>query len=223
MIDTQTIWIAVHVLLLVYWLGADVGVFVSSLQIIKPENSLETRATIVKIIGFVNWFPNVASILMLPVGLMLATGRGLFLIEGPWLALPWTIAGIWLLISVGATTQRGTPIGKTYATIDQWIRYALIAVLVVSAVVSFAGDGPFRSNWLALKVMLFAYVLACGLGLRFTFAALGPAFARLMAEGSSPEIEAAIKRPVMRVKPWVLGLWAGLVAMALIGIAQPPI
>jgi len=42
-----------------------------------------------------------------------------------------------------------------------------------------------------------------------------------MAEGSTPETEAALRVPVLRVKPWVLALWAGLVVMALLGIAQP--
>ena len=44
MLDAQTLWIMVHVVLLVYWLGADISVFYSSFQLIKTENSPETRA-----------------------------------------------------------------------------------------------------------------------------------------------------------------------------------
>jgi len=221
MVDAQTLWIMVHVVLLVYWLGADISVFYSSLQIIKPENSPETRAAIVRVLSFVNFFPSVASILMLPVGLTLAAGKGLSPIEGGWLVLVWGLAAIWLLISVGAASQRGTALGKSYSNIDLWIRIVLIAILTIAAIASFANGAPFASNWLALKVLLFAYVLVCGLGIRFTFANFGVAFGRFMAEGSTPETEAALRVPVIRVKPWVLSLWAGLVVMSLLGIAQP--
>ena len=189
----------------------------------NPENSVETRIAVAKVRNFVNWFPNITSILMLPVGLMLAAGRGISPIEGSWLVLPWILSGTWLLILVGTITQRGTSIGKIYGNLDYLIRYVLIAVLIFSALLSFFGEGPFGSNWLALKILIYAYVLICSLGIRFTAAASGPAFGRLITEGSTPEIEEAIKKPAKRVKPWVLGLWAGLLAMALLGIAQPSI
>jgi hypothetical protein len=219
--DPQALWIMAHVVLLVYWLGADISVFYCSLQIIKKDNAPETRAVIAKVLGFVNAFPGIASILMLPVGLMLAAGKGLSPIADGWLVLVWALAGVWLLISVSAASQRGTPLGKTYATIDLWIRYALIAILTIAALWSFTAGAPFTTHWLALKVLLYAFVLVCGLGIRFTFAGFGPAFGRFMAQGSTPETEAALRVPVLRVKPWVLALWAGLVAMALLGIAQP--
>ena len=221
MIDSQTLWIMLHVVLLVYWLGADISVFYSSLQIIKTENSRETRAAISKVLGFVNAFPGIVSILMLPVGFMLASGKGLSPITGSWLVLVWGLSGVWLVISVSAGSQRGTPLGKTYSNIDLWIRIVLIAFLSIAAIASFISGSPFTSNWLALKVLLFAFVLGCGLGIRFTFAHFGPAFGRFMMEGSNPETEAALRTPVLRVKPWVFALWAGLIAMSLLGIAQP--
>ena len=221
MIDSQTLWVMLHVFLLVYWLGADVSVFYSSLQIIKTENSRESRAAIAKVLGFVNVFPGIASILMLPVGLMLASGKGLSPITGSGLVLVWGLSGVWLLISVSAASQRGTPLGRTYSNVDLWIRIVLIVVLSIAAIASFIGGSPFTSNWLALKVLLFAFVLVCGLGIRFTFAHFGPAFGRFMAEGPTPETEAALRVPVLRVKPWVLALWAGLIAMSLLGVAQP--
>ncbi len=73
--DSQAVWIFLHVVLLVYWLGADIGVFYSSLQVVKAEHPPETRAAIVKVLTFVNYFPAAASILMLPVGLQLAAGK----------------------------------------------------------------------------------------------------------------------------------------------------
>ncbi len=219
--DSQAVWIFLHVALLVYWLGADIGVFYSSLQVIKPEHPPETRAAIVKVLTFVNYFPATASILMLPVGLQLAAGVDASPVTGAWLVLVWLGALAWLAITHSSAKRRGTPVGQQLANLDLAIRVVLILVLGAAALVSLAGDDPFKANWLALKVLLYAYILICGLGIRFSFASFGPAFRRLMSEGSTPETEAALKRPVVIVKPWVLALWGGLVVMALIGIAQP--
>lgn len=219
--DSQAVWIFLHVLLLVYWLGADIGVFYSSLQVIKQENSPETRAAIVKVLSFINNFPATSSILMLPVGLQLAAGVDASPVTGFWLVLVWIGAFAWLGVAHSSTKRRGTPLGKRLSDLDLVVRIALIAVLGIAAIASFAGGDPFSNNWVALKVLLYAYVLACGLGIRFAFAPFGPAFGRYMAQGSTPEIEAALRRPVMMVKPFVLALWGGLVVMALIGIAQP--
>ena len=219
--DSQAVWIFLHVVLLVYWLGADIGVFYSSLQVIKTEHPPETRAGIVKVLTFVNYFPATASILMLPVGLQLAAGVGASphhrRLADPGLGRRLRLARP----RHSSAKRRGTPLGKRLANADLGVRVVLIAVLGLAAAASFVGGEPFRNNWVALKVLLYAYILVCGLGIRFSFAPFGPAFRRLMAEGSTPEIEAAIRRPVLIVKPWVLALWGGLVVMALIGIAQP--
>lgn len=219
--DSQAIWIFLHVALLVYWLGADIGVFYSSLQVIKSEHPPETRAAIVKVLTFVNYFPATASILMLPVGLELAAGIDASPVTGVWMILVWIGAIAWLGVAHSSTKRRGTPLGTRLANVDLAVRIVLIAVLGIAAIASFAGGDPFSDNWVALKVLLYVWVLICGLGIRFSFGSFGPAFRRLMTEGSTPEIEAALKRPVVIVKPWVLGLWGGLVVMALIGIAQP--
>lgn len=188
---------------------------------IKTEHPPETRAGIVKVLTFVNYFPATASILMLPLGLQLAAGVDASPITGAWLILVWAGAFAWLGLAHSSAKRRGTPLGKRLANADLGVRVVLIAVLGLAAAASFVGGEPFRNNWVALKVLLYAYILVCGLGIRFSFAPFGPAFRRLMAEGSTPEIEAAIRRPVLIVKPWVLALWGGLVVMALIGIAQP--
>ena len=223
MLDSQAIWVFLHVVLFVYWLGADITVFYSSLQIIKQENSIETRLAIFKILNFVNWFPAISSILMLPVGIMLAVGQNLILIPTILIIFMWIGIGIWLFFSVCSNTQRGTKIGTIYSNIDLVLRIMIIVFLLLVASVSLWHSDLIQSSWLILKIYLFSYVLVCGLGIRFTFASFGIAFSRLIKEGTSPEIEQAIKRPVIMVKPWVLALWGGLFLMALIGISQPQI
>ncbi|MSO64338.1 MAG: hypothetical protein EXQ85_00795 [Alphaproteobacteria bacterium] len=219
--DWQVIWIFIHVVLLVYWLGADISVFLTSLRVKNAGYSKETRMALVKVLNFVNWFPSAANLFMLPVGLTLAQGLGHSPVTGGWLVLVWAIAAGWLGLIWQAAKKRGTPEGKQLSNIDLAGRLILIALLVVVAIWSLATGGPFTANWIALKLLVFAYILCMGIGLRFSFANFGPTFGRIMAQGSTPELEKEITRLTFAVKPWVLLLWAGLVVAAYIGIAQP--
>lgn len=219
--DWQPIWIFLHVVMLVYWLGADIGVFYCSFHIRRADYSKETRAAILKVSGFINQFPLAMGIFILPVGLQLADGLGLSPITGWWLLVPWVLAVGWFLLTLRVARQRGSPAGQRLAKIDLGIRVVLITALLISAIWTFVAGEPWGANWLALKVVIFAYVLTCGIGIRVTYRNAGAVFGRLVTQGSTPELEAEIKRLSTAVKPWVLTLWAGLVVMALVGISQP--
>ena len=218
--DAQTFWILAHVLLFVYWLGADIGVFISSLQIINRNHSMETRLAIAKILGIINSIPGFASQLMLVVGLQLAANLGLSPISSPWLWLAWIGTAVWIVVAKASERRRSTPLGRNLANLDLLIRVLLIVALTAAALWSFVTGTPFVENWLALKALIFAYVLACGIGIRFAFASFGPALARMAKEGFNPETEAALRWPVIWVKPWVIALWTGLIVAAFVGIGQ---
>lgn len=220
--DWQSVWIFLHVMLLVYWLGADIGVFYCSFHIRRADYPKETRLAVLKISGFINQFPLAVGIFILPVGLQLADGLGLSPITGAWLLVPWVLAVAWFLLNLRVAKLRGSPAGKRLAQIDLGIRVALILVLVVSAIWTFVAGEPWGANWVALKVLVFAYVLTCGIGIRVTYRNAGAVFGKLAAlPATTPELEAEITRLTKAVKPWVLTLWAGLVVMAAIGITQP--
>ena len=95
MVDIQIFWLIFHVLILVYWLGADISVFYGSSQLTNNKNSIETRLAIIKIISFVNWFPNIANILIFPVGIMLLVGLGYFSEVGELIYLVWVPFFFW--------------------------------------------------------------------------------------------------------------------------------
>ena len=63
--------IFLHVLLLVYWLGGDLGTFYSSRYIVKPDLSVEARSTALKIMSFCDVFPRICLVLFLPSGITL--------------------------------------------------------------------------------------------------------------------------------------------------------
>jgi hypothetical protein len=214
--------ILVHVLLLVYWLGADLGVFYSAGFLTKPELSLESRRTAMKILHFVDLFPRMAMVLMLPVGSTLALLGGYAALPEGWtapvLVVIWVAALAWFALVV--KIYGGVGAGLT--RLDYFIRYAVIAGLLALAASSLTGHGPVvpGAEWLAAKLIIFAGIIGLGLGIRVVFKPFAVAFGQLVAKGSTPEIEAAMKAGQARVRPIVLALWVALVAEAYLGLSK---
>jgi hypothetical protein len=214
--------VLVHILLLVYWLGADLGVFYSAGFLTKPDLSLEARRTAMKILHFVDLFPRMAMVLMLPVGSTLALVAGYAALPAGWtapvLAVIWAaaLAWFWLVIKI----YRGVGAGLT--RLDYVIRYAVIAGLLALAFSSLTGNGPVLpgAEWLAAKLIVFAGIIALGLGIRVVFKPFAVAFGQLVAKGSTPEIEAAMKAAQTKVRPIVLTLWLALVIEAYLGLSK---
>jgi hypothetical protein len=212
----------IHILLLVYWLGADLGVFYAAGFLTKPELSLEARRTAMKILHFVDLFPRMALVLMLPVGSSLALLGGYAVLPDGWaapvLAVVWVAALAWFALVV--KIYGGPAAGLT--RLDYIIRYAVIAGLLALAASSLTGHGPIvqGAGWLAAKLIIFAGIIGLGLGIRATFKPFAVAYGQLVTKGSTPEIEAAMKAAQGRVRPVVLTLWAALVVEAYLGLSK---
>ena len=65
-IDFKDVLIFFHIILFVYWLGADLGVYYASKFVVKPELSIDARGMAAKIMEFVDLSPRVAIVLFLP-------------------------------------------------------------------------------------------------------------------------------------------------------------
>jgi hypothetical protein len=211
-----------HILLLVYWLGADLGVFYSAGFLTNSALSVETRRTVMKILHFIDLFPRIALVTMLPVGISLALISGYASVPRGWIvpviALAWVAAAAWLVLVV---KNYGSP-QPGLTRLDYWIRYLVVAGLLSVAGASFAGIGPIAPGnlWLELKLVIFAGIIVCGLGIRATFKPFAAAFGQLVREGSSPAVEAAMKQAQSRVRPVVLTLWGALVIEAFLGLSK---
>lgn len=210
-----------HVLLFVYWLGGDLGVFYSSGYISKPELSPATRATVAKIMLALDLTPRVCLVLMLPVGVALSASLGALAIPAAAIPALWVFALAWLAMVVTIYKKEHQPIAHTLGKIDWAVRLLVIAGLAGAAILSLTGAGPVQGNWLAVKMLIFAGTIVCGLIIRVKLKPFGVAFGRLMREGSTPEIESDLHASIARVKPAVLLIWGGLVVNAWLGIAKP--
>ena len=215
--------LVIHVLLFVYWLGSDLGVFYSAGFLARPELPPATRATVLKILHWLDLWPRLALILMIPVGSSLALLSGYAVLPGNVqpvvLAIIWVAALGWMAMALRIHMYHTVSL----VPFDLTVRIAVIAALVVLAGSSFAGYGPVTTNatWLAAKLLVYAYVILCGLGIRLTFRSFGPAYGKLMREGSTLETEAAIRRAIVRSRIPALALWSGVIVEGILGLTKP--
>tara|TARA_B100001121_G_scaffold307755_1_gene330032 strand:- start:118964 stop:119635 length:672 start_codon:yes stop_codon:yes gene_type:complete len=223
LVDIQIFWLIFHVLILVYWLGADISVFYGSSQLTNNKNSIETRLAIIKIISFVNWFPNIANILIFPVGIMLLVGLGYFSEVGELIYLVWVPFFFWFFFITGSITQRGTYIGKVYSYLDTSMRIILICFVYLGVSFLYFLDVILIEEWVLLKFYLYGFILICSFGIRYSYSDFTPTFKKLIENGSTPEIEKKLNLSRNKVKPWVISLWIGLVLLSYIGISKPGI
>ena len=205
-----------HVLTFVYWLGADLGVFYAARVAAGPRLAVDTRAALFKVMSWIDLIPRTMLVLTFPIGAQLAAGLGISPIVGGWLWLVWIAAigwaGLMLTVHIGARRARAL------AAADLFVRLAIVVALTVTATASFGTGTPFATEWLSLKVLLFAGVVACSVGVRLALWPLPGALERLAHEEAGAASEALMARAVRTSTPFVAGLWILIVAAAFAGL-----
>lgn len=211
-----------HVLVMGYWIGSDL--VVNQLTHFTARSSwLEggARGRLWDFLLHVDQHPRNALILSMPLGLTLAAWLGLSPIRGPWLALAWLLSGLWFWHMWRVHLRGATPAGQRLRAWDWRIRYLVIAASLAAGAASLATGYPFAANWLALKVLLFAGVVACGLGIRYYIREYLKVWPEVLAGRSTPAIEAMLRGSMVR-GTWVLALLhAQLWAIGLLGVLKP--
>ncbi len=220
-----------HILLLVAWLGIDVGVFYGSFVMRRPGLTPEARAQVRKMMTSLDLAPRLSLILMIPVALGLARVSGFgFGTADPTLiaALLWAVtilALVWVAASVWAFRRRQEePTDErldSFNRSDISLRILASVAFVVMGVTSLSVQVPFAPTWLALKALLFGVVIAAGLWIRVAAARYRPALTELLELGETPERLAAVNSSIPGVYPAVLFVWGALVVMVILAVARP--
>jgi hypothetical protein len=219
--EWQAFFKLVHVITFVYWVGADLGVFYSARLIINnPQYSVATRQVLLQNLGVIDMIPRYMLLLTFPVGAQLAAGLDASPLTGGWLWLIWIASIAWIVFVTIIHNREGQPIARTMARIDLVLRYAFLAFLIVTAVMSIAGGGFYAHAWIGWKVLGFAAAVACGIGIRLSFTPFMVGFGRLVKEGSNPEVEALLRKGLNAAVPWVLGIWVFAAAVAFVGLSH---
>jgi len=210
-----------HILLFVYWLGADLGVFYSSQYVTRADLSKEARVTSLRIMAWIDQVPRYCLIGMIPVGFTLATILGVTALPAWLLALLWVGGLVWIWAVWAQHHYQGQPLAQLITKVDWIVRPAVMLVLAGLGLATIFAGAPFDQKWFGAKLLILATMIACGLIIRVVIQPMIPAFGQIIAQGSTPELEATLSRTMAQARPAVLLIWAGLISAAYLGLAKP--
>lgn len=196
-----------HVLVFVYWLGGDLGVFYLSRTVTDAQASVADRQLAVKLLLHLDMAPRIALILTFPTGALLAAAAGWWPLPGTALAALWIAALGWLALAwrVHVTGHEGL------RKLDMAVRLAVLAGLLATAALAAI------PLFLKVKIGLLATALVLGLIVRRCLGPLGPGLAAL-ADGDLDNANRLIANSIGRSRVPVLGIWLVIATAALIGL-----
>ncbi len=215
------VWGYVHILLFVFWLGADVGVFLSAVMAKDSSMKFESRAAIMKLGLLVDLFPRTCFALILPVGLHMTRDFGLYPVPGWMLIVSWIIAAVWIWAFMTGYRNEGKPLAVTLAKAQLVFEGVMGAIIVAIAVMSLINGAPIADAWFAVKILLFGFVFWAALGIDFAFTPAIKPFMEIGTEGSTPEREALFSKHVNHTLVWVLTLYVLIAVIAFLGKVKP--
>lgn len=209
----ETLPLVLHLLVLAYWLGGDVGAFVASFLLTNDKLPPEQRLAAARLVNHVDMAPKSALIMALPTGLLLAQSR--LWIELPaWaLILVWAAALIWLALIWRQHLAGANPL---LSRVDMGLRVIFILALGGCGIAGLAAmiDLP---AFFALKLVLLSLIACLGLLIRKAIAPLGPALGALAGGEATPEANSAITSSLGLARIGVVLIWALLLAASWIG------
>ena len=222
MITTYDILIYVHTVLFVYWLGGDLGVYLSAKFVADRKLSLDERFRFMKLLMQCDMGPRTALISLLPVGFQMAWDLGVSPIGGIYLAAIWVAGLLWLGANWWMFFNEQKPLTAKLKGIDMYIRYGVVIGMGGLGLLSFINGAPIEDNWLAAKILLFAGAVVLGVYLRSEIKNLILGFGMIRAGGDEADkgndiVSAALDRS----KVAALFLWFIVAVIAFIGKVKP--
>jgi hypothetical protein len=217
--DTPTALLTlIHVLVLVYWLGGDLGAFYVSNFLVDPKRSLAERRMALQILNNIDMAPRTALILTLPTGFGLAWMKG-------WVAVPLYVpvlvalaSVVWLLLAWAVHLNHES--GAEYKKADIAVRYGVLAALFAIGIAALIGKIELPL-FIALKLIILASCITLGLIVRKQIVPMFVAFREMVEHGATPATDAAIANANAKARRMVLTLWALLLVAAYLGVATP--
>ena len=214
-------WRYLHILMFVFWLGTDMGVMISAKRAVNRQLSVDARLTLLQSALVIELLPRTMWVAALPLGVQLSHYLGLVTVSTPVLIAVWLFAVLWWIVNFGGAYYLEQPLGLKLARINRWVTGLLGVTLIVIAVIAHLQQTLITTPWLAAKIGLYGFIQLTILGIELTFVPVGGAFARLVTEGSTPEVEAQISATMQRSLVFVYVTYLLIAVVALIGVAKP--
>ena len=209
-----------HLLLFVYWLGADLGVFYSSGFVVDDSLSRETRLTAARIMLGCDLVPRICMSLMLTVGGLLSAAIGIE--HAGWqLVAIWLLAPFWLSMVLVLHFKHGAPYINALTRLDFYFRWVLVVSITASCIYAYVTGRLAGYEWLLAKILGFGFLVFCGLMIRIRLSGFNTAYVKLLQDSYTEADNLAMRQSLSQVKPWVITIWLVLVLEAYLGIVKP--
>ena len=206
-----------HLVGFAYWLGGDLGVFLSSFAVVDDKRSTEARLTAARILFAVDQGPRISMTMMLPLGVHLAWSLGFLPISGTVVAGVWALSIGWLTMVLTLHYAAASK-GKTLLTgIDFYFRLLLSLSLIAVGLYSLIGPGTLV-YWVAAKLAIFGGLVGCGLIIRIKLKPFTAAFGKLAAGEADDAVNQSIRKHLGGTRPIVVTIWIGLLVSAALGL-----
>ena len=206
-----------HVVTFALWFGTDLGVFAASRVVTSAAAPVDARRAALALMSTLDVFPRVAMLAVIAFGPLLAAPYLGATVPAPW-ALGWIVLiAAWAWLAVWLHLRHGD-VGAGWRRLDLLLRFGAITACVGVALV--ASREPTR-GWLVAKLLLLATAIAFGLAVRRALRPFGPAFAELLAGGSSESVERRIRSAMRPTRAFVVGIYACVLTAAWLGVAKP--
>ncbi len=210
----------IHIMLLVFWLGTDLGVLLAARRVREAALTPAERLTLLELALRIDLLPRIAFSLMFAVGATLGHLGGTLTLPGWALALLWALTGLWLTLTLALAASEGKPRQAALAAVQRlWLVTVALACAFAAAWL-FTGTAAVP-GWLTLKIGLYGLVCLAALGIDRAFLPLIPAMVELAESGSSPTLERRIRGAIDHALRYVYGLYALLLLAAFLGVTRP--
>ena len=148
-------WKYLHILMFVFWVGTDMGVFLSCKKATDPKVPIDARFMLLHMALRIELLPRTMWKLALPLGMTLSREMQLIELSLVNLLIIWAFSVAWWVLSVSAGWFYDKPIGHTLNKYNNIVTGIVGSVLIVIAATSLMGNGPFAADatWLSWKVV----------------------------------------------------------------------
>jgi hypothetical protein len=209
-----TLLLYIHVLGLVYWLGGDLGTYLSSRYVLRSDLGEEARQTAFNILMACDMGPRLAMPIMLGTGCHLAALRWPGLLPDTLALVGWVVVSVWITLIVAIHSTAG----QRWPALTLWdlsLRFGVAALLLAAGLVGTSLGLP---GWVALKIAIFAALVASGIAVRFALKPFAIAYADMLKNGASDDSNNAMVSHMGTARCFVWLIWLGLFLNAALGL-----
>jgi hypothetical protein len=214
------LWRYLHILLFVFWLGADVGVYTTMAYIKNPRLPMETRLTLIRFGFLIDMFPRTTFALLIPVGMHLARDLALLPVTAPMLVAAWLVGLGWASLPFGIFFGKGSPLARRLAAINRWFEALAGAAFIFAGGLSLATGTPVAAGWFASKLILFGLIFWIILGIDTKFQPF-TTLINMARDGVTEAGEARVRRTTNITMAWALLLYFDIALIAFMGVTKP--